>query len=1009
MVKYIVGGVIVVLSWALAIIIEFPFIYPTLLTLLVGLVLLLLVGLEKLRERRSARELERALSAQAAQQVASTRPDLQHEIAEMNAEFQKAIAALKKSKKGGKKALYALPWYTIIGPSGCGKSTALRNSGLDFPYLSASGGGVRGLGGTRNCDWWMTSEGVILDTAGRWSSQDEDRDEWLAFLDLIKRFRPKKPLNGIIVAASVGDLGGCREEDAVALARQIRERIDEVQGRLSMSLPVYVLFTKCDLIPGFIETFGEMTREERSQIWGFTAPLRKPIGPVNEFFAAHFDRLVALLEQRSLRRMGEERKIASREMIYAFPQQMAVLRQNLQEFVHHLFLENVFKETPRLRGVYFASGTQEGRPIDRVMSRMAEAFGQPQVLLPEPQVDPKSYFLRDMFAHVVFKDADVAVRSPEELKRQRRSTMLAAAGISLFALGISGLPAISWLNNRQLLDETREIVDEAREAVAGEVLSAIEPARIERLREQAMKLEEYDSGPPLFFSMGMYPDGVYAPLRSMYLAILQRNVLGPIVRADGAEMEAFGRRFESGARPDAQELRAMYERLKLHLLLTEPRDEVVAEPTRIDEEHASFLRGMLVRRWQDATETRRADPAYAQIEQNVDYFVRRFAGGDKLTFARDFSAVGRVRGVFNAVGGFDMAMEGIIEEVRPRGADITLQRLLGREVTTLTNRERVRFAFTRDGYERHVAAMLDTEAARFFGEPWVLGHPPPEDERRAEQERACQVEALKSYYLNRYVEEWRRFIDGIAVNVPHTDEEALILLTQLTGGEPMRLTMLVRQIDREVTLDAPSGGGTSMAGAAAGAAAREAKQALQKRLGTRMGEGNTRRLMEAAEADARRRLTRSCPPIPNRLEPSGVRQRFVGFLDFAPAPARDVPEGQAAQITPARRYEEQLEFLRDALQFRLSGTHVTDYEQRKQIARELTEQLILDRPPEWRERFGTLLLPPIEGAVPPPAEEESPEATPAAAPDSPPSSAARPRRPRSRSARQPLQPVVRPF
>lgn len=1022
MVKYIVGGVIVVLSWALAIIIEFPLIYPTLITLLVGLVLLLLVGLEKLRERRAARELERALSAQAAQQAASARPDLQHEIAEMGAEFQKAVAALKTSKKGGKKALYALPWYAIIGPPGCGKSTALRNSGLEFPYLSASGGGVRGLGGTRNCDWWMTSEGVILDTAGRWTSEDEDRDEWLAFLDLIKRFRPKKPLNGIIAAVSVGDLGGAREDEVIALAKRVRERIDEVQGRLSMSLPVYVLFTKCDLIPGFIETFGDMSKEDRSQLWGFTAPLTKPIGPVNEYFARAFDHLVAILQHRSLKRMGEERKIANREMVYAFPQQIAVIKQNLQEFVHHLFLENVFKETPRMRGVYFTSGTQEGRPIDRVMSRMAEAFGQPQVQLPAPQVEAKSYFLRDMFARVVFKDAAVAMRSPEEVKRQRRSTYLAAAVIFLFALGISGLPAIAWINNLRLLDETREIVDEAREATAGESAEPIAPAVIEPLRAQTATLEDYAGSTPLFMSMGMYPDDVFPALRDMYLSVLRRRVMAPIVHADASDMEAFGRRAESGARPDSQEMRANYDRLKLHLLLSLPRDEETAEPTALDEELAGFARTQLVRRWKDATETRRSDPGYAQIEKNVDYYVRSLAAKPELHFARNPSAVGRVRGVFGLFGGFEMAIEGIVEEVRPRGADMTLQRLLGRDVTMLTSRERVRFAFTRDGYERYVSGMLETDAARFFGEPWVLGHPPPEDERRAEQERACQVEELKSRYLNAYAAEWRRFIDAITVTTPHSDEEALILLTQLTSGDPMRLTLLVRQVDREVTLETPGGGSGGAAGAAAGAARTEAQRAAQRRLGTKVGAGNARRLLEAGQADAQRRLSRTCPPHPNKMTPAEVRGRFAGFLDFAPPPPRDIPEGQTAQVTPARRYEEQLEFLRDALQLRLAGTNVTDYDQRRAVARQLTEQLISERPTDWQPRFGTLLRPPVEGPVPVVPEAPAPAAAvptapaaaPAANPGTPPPSivpvpqpapAARRRRPQ----RQEFQPVVRPL
>jgi hypothetical protein len=382
-----------------------------------------------------------------------------------------------------------------------------------------------------------------------------------------------------------------------------------------------------------------------------------------------------------------------------------------------------------------------------------------------------------------------------------------------------------------------------------------------------------------------------------------------------------------------------------------------------------------VHRWQTATQTRRADAAYTQIERNVEYYVGNLRRRPELAFPRNPAAVARVRGVFNAIGGFDMAVEGIIEEVRPRGADVTIARLLGRDVTMLTSRERVRFAFTRDAWDRYVRDMLETDAARFFGEPWVLGHPPPEDERRAEQERFCQLEALKSYYLNRYVQEWRRFIDAIEVTTPHTDEEALALLTQLTTtGHPMRYTMLVRQIDREVTLDAAGAGGRR--NAATDAARREAERAAIQRLGKRLGGTHARRLMESGQADLQRRLSHSCPPIPNALTPAQVRERFIGFLELAPPPPRDLPEGQAEPITPARRYEEQLEYLRDALHWRLAGTNATSYEQRRAAARALTEQIISERPAEWQPRFQTLLRPPVEGAVPlPPAP---PGAAPAA-------------------------------
>ena len=57
--------------------------------------------------------------------------------------------------------------------------------------------------GTRNCDWFFTTEGILLDTAGRYSVHEEDRTEWIGFLGLLKRFRPKAPINGIIVTASI--------------------------------------------------------------------------------------------------------------------------------------------------------------------------------------------------------------------------------------------------------------------------------------------------------------------------------------------------------------------------------------------------------------------------------------------------------------------------------------------------------------------------------------------------------------------------------------------------------------------------------------------------------------------------------------------------------------------------------------------------------------------------------------------------------------------------------------
>src|SRR5262249_49215748 len=172
------------------------------------------------------------------------------------------------------------------------------------------------------------------------------------------------------------------------------------------------LCTKCDLVPGFVETWNELKKNERGQIWGFTFPLEPDNPEPGEAFAEKFDELMKVVELRSLTRMAAERRIEVRKSIYEFPQQLEALRANLIEFVSQAFAGNVYQETPILRGVYFTSGTQEGRPIDRVTQKMAEAFGvRPRVAQAQVFGEVCSYFLRDVFSRVIFPDRNVAGKS----------------------------------------------------------------------------------------------------------------------------------------------------------------------------------------------------------------------------------------------------------------------------------------------------------------------------------------------------------------------------------------------------------------------------------------------------------------------------------------------------------------------------------------------------------------------------------------------------------------------
>ena len=163
------------------------------------IIILVYLAVKKRREKKMAAALEAGISAADEDKV-----DLKGEIKALRENWQSSLAKLKASGMGAdsKTILFKLPWYIIIGEPASGKSTLLRKSGLDFPVGDAT---VAGLHGTRNCDWWFANEAIFLDTAGRYIIETQVQ-EWTAFLELLQKYRTKKPINGVMIALPANSL-----------------------------------------------------------------------------------------------------------------------------------------------------------------------------------------------------------------------------------------------------------------------------------------------------------------------------------------------------------------------------------------------------------------------------------------------------------------------------------------------------------------------------------------------------------------------------------------------------------------------------------------------------------------------------------------------------------------------------------------------------------------------------------------------------------------------------------
>lgn len=317
---------------------------------------------------------------------------------EMRRRFKEAVATLKKSHlKGQGNPLYVLPWYLMVGKSGSGKSTAIRSARLPSPFGDINR--ISGVEGTRNCDWWFFDDSVVIDIAGRYSlhrNEALDKNEWRSFLSHLIKYRKKEPINGIIVTVEADELLEADPEKIEQEGRTLRKRIDEVIQVMGAKFPIYLLVTKCDLIFGMSRFYNLLSESALNQAMGMmnhegdtdVAVL------VNKTMDTMVDKLKDMRLILSNKDEVQDQHYLEPEVLL-FPDELARLRKGLMSFCTGALKDNPFQELPPLRGIYFCSGRQAGRPVPSKTDAVSK-IGSPEL----PGTG-HGIFLHDFFSRVL--------------------------------------------------------------------------------------------------------------------------------------------------------------------------------------------------------------------------------------------------------------------------------------------------------------------------------------------------------------------------------------------------------------------------------------------------------------------------------------------------------------------------------------------------------------------------------------------------------------------------------
>lgn len=407
-----------------------------------------------IRDRRRDKQLVEGIERDAEAEAIASK---QAEVGEIHNRLKEALQLLRRITKKRFGYIYELPWYVIFGAPGSGKTTALTNSGLKFPLGDALGANsVQGIGGTRNCNWWFTDEAILIDTAGRYTTQDDlngnAKAGWEGFLGLLRKYRRSQPINGALVTLSIGDLLTRDAEAQREEIRAIRQRLSELDEILQARVPVYLVLTKADLLTGFVEFFDGFNKSDREQVWGTTFGLDESYKNSNlpDRFSEEFTLLQERVGAMLIERLQQEPNPELRGRIFRFPAELAAVKERLHDVMTELCSGSKLIEPPLLRGIYFASGTQ----TEETMVATATT-SRPR----------RSYFLSRLFKDVIFDEASLVSRDKRLSGRQlllRRAAY--AMAIMLLAVVLTSWTATYFQNTAAIASAEHRI--DAYEKVA---------------------------------------------------------------------------------------------------------------------------------------------------------------------------------------------------------------------------------------------------------------------------------------------------------------------------------------------------------------------------------------------------------------------------------------------------------------------------------------------------------------------------------------------------------------
>ncbi|EJH2145312.1 hypothetical protein NCW85_004653 [Salmonella enterica] len=246
------------------------------------------------------------------------------------------------------------PWFLVLGMQGSGQRGLLADS-----QLTSLAGLYDGSSHERlfTCHWWFCRRAMYLVISGHYTGgKSLYRQAWQRLTRWIGWVCVP---TGVVLCVPMNLLQEKDNKARFQAARQVREQLESLQHSLGLRLPVWVVITHSEVLPGFQAWSGQLDDEQRKEmLGGFIGP--ELDGNSSGALKQTLHAVVQALKISRFRQLNCLRGRPEAENLI-LPEGITRLQPALCEYLDTLFECDHYQQHSLLRGLFFtASETRDG-------------------------------------------------------------------------------------------------------------------------------------------------------------------------------------------------------------------------------------------------------------------------------------------------------------------------------------------------------------------------------------------------------------------------------------------------------------------------------------------------------------------------------------------------------------------------------------------------------------------------------------------------------------------------